>query len=361
MSYVYIATTDKNLLPGNPIVMVDGTVPGWEKGEQDLHFDHHRKGGEEIQLWEIPDNVALPKNAVFVTTQTDADACAAAAWLQLLQMRLDPAEQYEAYATLSAIAYDCDHLGLPADKKWDAYRDFAAKAVAALKEVAKSYVAELGMPSDRKLWTDAAKAAYASYAFQKGTEWLVDACLGKRKFPGEQGEADSYFAEMESQRQRVAENCRLYKAAAIFDQRSFDGYVDPRLLVEWARENNSSNVTLTVRSGARQPNAAKLIDAGHPETELFSYTLGSVPLHRKGSPNFSDHDVWEVLANLENEVRAQKGLEPPDTQWGGRDAVGGSSWRDPAIASPEEVIDRVLRQLEPVEDNPQFDQSGNLN
>lgn len=343
MLFNFLVTTDKERLPAGTIVMVDGTVPGWTPNLLDLHFDHHRPGGAAVQLTEIPERQVLPDSFTFVTTQVDADACAAAAWLLLEQQQLDEAVMYEAQTALTAIAYDCDHLGLPKDSAWNPYREFAAKAVAALKESGNELLERLQLPANRKEWSEDQKVQYASAAFGNGTLHLVAAAKGERPYPGENGEADPYFARMAEQRPSVYANCRLYKGCAIFDQRSFDGYVDPRLLVEWARENGASKpITLTVRDGSGQPNAS-ILDW---QSDLFSYTLGSIPLHPKGSPKFSDRDVWAHLQTLELRVRADNQQPTPHTAWGGRNEVGGSSWRDPAIATPEQVIDAVLDVLE---------------
>jgi hypothetical protein len=338
----YLVTTDKSKLPQHsPIVMVDGTVPGWTAKATDLHFDHHRPGGADIQLQEIEGQKLPDEDFTFVTTQVDADACAAAAWLLLEQQQLDPADAYEARAALTAIAYDCDHLGLPSGEEWDKYRLFAAKVVAAMKETGNKIAQDLGLLANRKEWKEEDRIKHASWCFELGTQSLVHAAIGMKPYPGENGEADPYFERMESQRSAVYENCRTYQGCAIFDQRPFQGeYVDPRLLVEWCRENHIySPVTLTVRDGSRLPNSV-LLDEGL-ELELFSCTLGSVPLHAKGSPKYSDRRVWEKLAELERNVRTNQGLSLPETNWGGRNEVGGSGWRDPVICTPEQIIDTV--------------------
>jgi hypothetical protein len=342
--YHFLVTTDINRLPSMPIVMVDGTVPGWAASGQDLHFDHHCVGGAKVQIEEIPEGQKLPQDFVFVTTQVDADACAAAAWLLIEQCNdLDPAEMYEARAALTSIAYDCDHLGCPEDAVWNPYRRFAAKAVAAMKESGNALAEALELPKVRKDWTEDQKVQYASKAFESGTMHLVAAARGARPWPGAMGEADSYFARMEAQRPKVYANCRMIWGCAVFDQRGFNEYVDPRLLVEWARENSAIEpVTLTVRNGRGQPNANFLSEYSG---ELFSYTLGSVPLHAKSSPCFNDHGVWEALQALELRIRAENQQLKPLTAWGGRNEVGGSSWRDPVIATPEQVIDTVVTLL----------------
>jgi hypothetical protein len=353
---MYLVTTDVSKLPDNrQIVMVDGTVPKWTPKPGDLHFDHHRPGGKPIQIQEIPKGIKTV-NACFVTTQVDADACAAAAWIQLQQMQLDPADEYEIHKSLSAIAYDCDHLGLPADKEWDHIRGFAARAVAALKEVSAEYIKELGLPPNRKEWSEHDTIAYASTAFERGTEWLIGAALGDRHWPGDEGEADAYFARMEEQRPSVYAACFLYRGCTVFDQRGLEGYVDPRIAVEWAREQGASNITLTIRNGANQPNAKAALEQAMKEQaarggwqglepemmNVFSYTLGCVPLHASGSPKFSDRGIWEKLAQLEVDVRAELGVDPPETAWGGRNEVGGSSWRDCAFSTYRQVLSTVL-------------------
>jgi len=342
--FYFLVTTDKSKIPPSPIVMIDGTVPGWIASPEDLHFDHHRPGGDPIQLTEIPQGIKLPKSFTFVTTQVDADACAAAAYMLLQQIPQEPTEEYEAIANLKAIAYDCDHLGCPPEL--GKYRaNLAKKAVAALKESGNAIAAGFGLPRNRKEWTEDQKIAYASEAFKLGTRWLTNACLGNCPYPGERGEADAYFERMEAMRPQVYANCSIYRGCAIFDQRSFEGYVDPRLLVEWARENSVTHpITLTIRDGSLMPNT-KLVE-GY-EGVLYNYTLGSIPLHPSGSPKFSDKLVWAKLQELEVNLRTQFKLPLPETAWGGRNEVGGSSWRDPMISFFPDIIDVVLACILP--------------
>lgn len=336
----YLVTTDKNQIPQNShIVMVDGTVPGWERRAGDLHFDHHKPGGALVQIDEIePSNedLVLESESIFVTTQVDADACVAAAYVQLLHKNKWQEIPSETKRKLRAIAMDCDHLGVTPDLANLA--EFARNAVAALKLNGDDVRKALQLPENRKEWTEAGKTTYASECFRYGTSWLYEAAQGWRSWPGEFGEAAEYWAKVESQRQTVYENCWLYRGCAIFDQRSINEYVDPRLLLEWARANGATEpITLTVRDGSRLPNAGLIKDF-----PAFSYTLGSIPLHSKGSPKFSDRNIWAKLTTLEMDLRGQNGLPMPETFWGGRNEVGGSSWRDPAIATPEQIIDAVL-------------------
>lgn len=368
----YLVTTNKARLPEGPIAMIDGTVPGFIARDCDIHFDHHRPNGDKVQLTEIPDDIRVSDDVTFVTTMVDADACAAAAWLQLLTMDLDPVLMSDARTKLIAIAYDCDHLGLPVGthsemtegNEWDAYREFARNAVAALKLEGESVVTALTLPADRKTWTAEQKESYASECFRLGSEWLVQAVLGHSKWPGENGEAEHYWKNVEAMRPYVKYCSKLINGYAVLDQRSLSAYCDPRLLVEWAREREDhKNVTLTVRD-----RLLKLEEIQYRELRLgeetwatryelagyelqgneslvrqlivpaYNYTLGSIPLHENGSPMFSDNEIWKALTEAEKEKRKEYGYPMPSTNWGGRNEVGGSSHNDAVILTPEEVL-----------------------
>jgi hypothetical protein len=343
MDFAYLVTTDLHSLPSTPIIMVDGTVPGWTPRAQDIHLDHHRPGGADVQIEEIPDGLKLAAGATFVTTQIDADACAAVAWLQLAAMELPHAQREAARLRLTCVAYDCDHLGLPAEPRYSPYRTFAAAAVAALKESGGVIATALNLPADRRAWTEAERTAHASESFRQGSVHLIEAALGHRPWPGESGEAAAYFERMQAMRQQVYRHCRLYRGCAVLDQRPLDDFIDARLLVEWAREQGAPEcVTLTVRDGVRLPNGRLLPPTATP---LYSYTLGRVPLHARGSPRYSDLGVWERLAAAESLWRHERGIALPATSWGGRNDVGGSGWRDPALSPPEAILDVVLTVL----------------
>ncbi len=59
---MYLVTTNADRLPSDhQIIMVDGTVPDWEAKPGDLHWDHHRPGGADVQMDEIP----LPDRSSF--------------------------------------------------------------------------------------------------------------------------------------------------------------------------------------------------------------------------------------------------------------------------------------------------------
>lgn len=334
----FLVTTKKDRIPtGRQIIMVDGTVPGWTPKDGDLHFDHHRPEGTDTQIQEINGVYEIKSDALFVTTQVDADACVAAAYLMLGGANTDVEDAEDVYNFYQAIAYDCDHLGVPPAME-EGLAQFARNAVAALKQHNNVVAKELQLPQDRKTWNEQQKEQYASECFKQGAEWLVESAKGKRDWPGENGEADAYWENVERIRPYVELCSYMYKGVAILDQRSLRHYCDPRLLVEWARQQKGhSNITLTVRSRELVTEDFKLPG--------WSYTLGSVPLHQDGSPKFSDNGVWEHLAFEEQQLRSYYKLPHPSSDWGGRNEVGGSSWNDAVVMTPEQVIDCVLEVL----------------
>ncbi len=324
MTVTYRVTTYAHRLPTDrPVIMVDGTVPGWVAGRDDLHYDHHRPGGAEIQIDEISHPVLVPMTACFVTTLVDADACSAAAWVQLCPEVLTP----DVVAKLRAIAWDCDHLRVP-DSLAD-LAEFAAKAVAALKLKSEQLVHDLRLPHDRKTWTDNQWETYTSRAFQQGTEWLIAAAQGQQPWPGEQGEADHYWQTVATDAQRLLEQnrIRLYPTAtgaiAACDGRNWNQNLDPRSFYQ-ALDQLVPRLdcplrpeTLTIREhrlGGRQ------------------YTLGVIPLHPAWPHLDYTAGTYDRLTQLERHHNPLTGA------WGGRRTVGGSAWNHPSQLTPEAVV-----------------------
>ena len=173
---------------GGRVYMVDGTVPGWSPREGDYHWDHHRAGGDPIQINEIEGDFPCPQgDDLIVTTQVDADACVSGALLVLQGDEYTPQRGW--YSKLQAIAWDCDHLHVPKRASYGHLADFAAKAVADLKQQGFKLAGEMGLPNDRGQWSAEQREAYASRSFREGTMWLVDAALGKRPWPGDSPDA----------------------------------------------------------------------------------------------------------------------------------------------------------------------------
>ena len=338
----YLVTTRLEVLEkasnGFQVFMVDGTVPGFAPKNYDYHFDHHRDGGTDIQIDEMPsmEDLKIDPNlqGLIVTTQVDADACAASCYLQIPNWGWGLVE--DCFDKLRAIAYDCDHLGVP--QSLAKYADFAAQCVAAMKSDSNSLVEELGLSKDRKTWTIEEKEKYASLAFQRGTEALIAACKGERKFPGELGEAKEYWEKVEENTALLLDENRVtfYRNTLLIDYKGLQGkYIDPRCALkayDFLREICGHECEYPITLAQREVYIEN-------EFKGYSYTLGCIPLH----PQLKDLDYTkEVFKTL---TAAEKEINPNADGWGGRKTVGGSGWNTPSQLKPEEVIDIVLKSL----------------
>lgn len=325
---MYLVTTNADRLPtDHQIIMVDGTVPNWEAKPGDLHWDHHRPDGADIQMDEIPlpDRTSFLKEhsteqtPCFVTTMVDADACCAAAWVQLQRSQLTD----ETIAKFKAIAWDCDHLMVPPELTHLA--EFAAKADAALKKSSEGIAADLGLPHERKDWAEDHWEAYSSEAFRRGTEWLIAAANGDCPYPGEQGEADDYWQQVEADAQMLQDENRIQfietkrGAIAICDVRSVGHSVDPRSFYQ-AIQSHSQTL---------RPEAITMRDHRLGGNQ---YTLGSIPLHPK------QHTLDYTQGTFERLTQAEQTKNPNTGNWGGRRTVGGSPWNHPSNLTIEEIV-----------------------
>lgn len=328
----YLVTTQADRLPtDHQIIMVDGTVPDWQAKPGDLHWDHHRPDGAAVQMDEIPmpeqqtlvEEQATHQPPCLVTTMVDADACCAAAWVQLPREVLTS----ETIAKLNAIAWDCDHLMVPDDLQ--PYSEFAAKAVVALKANSEGIAADLGLPHERKEWADEHWEAYSSEAFRRGTEWLIAAAKGDCSYPGESGEADDYWQQIEADAQMLIDENRIRFVQtaqgdiAVCDQTSTSHAIDPRSFYHAIpRLHNPSAAHL-------RPEALTVRDHRAGGTQ---YTLGSIPLH----PDQRRLDFTQGI--FDRLTQAEQAKNPESGSWGGRRTVGGSPWNTPSALTVEEII-----------------------
>ena len=335
MKMKYLVTTRlevlENAASGCQVYMVDGTVPGWTPGRDDYHFDHHHQGGADIQIDEMPSYIegVIPDiSGLIVTTQVDADACVAAAYLQVGDLIKD-----ETLDKLRAIAYDCDHLGVP--ESLSKYADFAAQCVAAMKSDSNSLVEELGLPKDRKQWTIEQKEQYASLAFERGTEAIIAACNGERKFPGECGEAKEYWEKVEEYTQLLLDENRVtfYRDTLLIDYKGLQGkYIDPRCALkayQWLCDNYGHECQTPITLAQREV----FVDN---EFKGYSYTIGCIPLHPKLAGLDYTKGTFEKLTEAEREIN------PNADGWGGRKTVGGSGWNTPSRLTPQQITDIVI-------------------
>ncbi|WP_088889494.1 hypothetical protein [Leptolyngbya ohadii] len=329
---VYLVTTHASHLPQDyQIVMVDGTVPDWEAKPGDLHWDHHRPGGADVQIDEIPapqtrslvEEQSTGQSPCFVTTMSDPDACCAATWVQLSRQDLTP----ETIDKLKAIAWDCDHLTVPDDLKQ--YEEFAAKAVVTLRNASEGIAADLGLPHNRKEWTDEHWEAYYSEDFRRGTEWLISAARGDCPYPGEQGEAEDYWQQLEADTRMLIDENRIRFIetgrgdVAICDQTSTSHAIDPRSFY---------NAIPRLRHSATVPLRPEAIIMRNQRTGGIQYTLGSIPLHPQ------QHQLDFTQGIFDRLTQAERTKDPESGEWGGRRTVGASPWDASSQLSVEEIV-----------------------
>lgn len=316
------------------VIMVDGTIPGWECKYPHRHFDHHRKGGEKVQIDEMTEEwydqphqhdpqdirLVLPyfhhdKNIVIATTQLDADACVAAAYF-IAGGLFSPASMDR----LRAIAYDCDHLGVPPELAH--LKDFAFKAVATFIQPAirEAIPISLGIdPKDFKNWTAEQRQLVSSESFRRSTEWLVSAALGLRPWPGESGEADGYAAELSEMADRLISEGRISQVGemAVGDGTGYP-YVNPRsFYMAWERSGYGvPPLSLTYREHKASPTAK-------------TYTIAAL-----GGIDLTD-GYFDAL------TAAERAVNPDADPWGGRATVGGSGWNTGSTLEPAQVFEAL--------------------
>lgn len=339
MSIQFVVTTRKEVLEslkseGYYIIGIDGTVPNAEKLYDEL-YDHHRTGGADIQLQELPtdfDQCPFLKkdiNPAFITTMLDADAIVSAFYLFTMWTSYHYSKSKKLFSSdqldfLSAISYDCDHLIVP--HLYSKYSDDAAMVVAALKEMSNNLVEELELPSDRRQWSVEQKEMFSSKAFEEGISWLGMAIENEpddEMYWNFRDIAKPYWTKVEAFTQQILAENRIseYHGVVIFDSRGMSGYVDPRA---WYRALPQSGVSF-------ESNVClfKRDIYNNGEFKGYSYTLGLVPLHPMNKGIDFTESVFKALSNAEG------------APWGGRATIGGSPWNVPSKLTPEEIISIV--------------------
>jgi len=184
----FVVTTRREVLEdlkqeGWYLIGVDGTVPN-SHGLYDELYDHHRPNGADIQLDEMTEYSqsrecfgTYGKPIAVITTSVDADAIVSAYRLMDEYAHLDQ----EQINLLRAIAYDCDHLAVPADLS--KYADQAAQVVAALKEEANRLAKKLNLPVDRRRqWNVEDKEKFGSLAFEEGVKLISKLLRGEWEY-----------------------------------------------------------------------------------------------------------------------------------------------------------------------------------
>lgn len=351
---------------GARVYMVDGTVPSWVPKDGDGHWDHHKLGGADIQLDEMMGFLpSVSSDDLIVTTQVDADACVAAAWLMLHSISTQELPSLfgkgDIAYKLAAVAHDCDHLHVPKSASYGHLADFAAKAVADLKQQGFKLAGEMGLPKDKRQWTPEQQEDYASRCFRDGTMWLVEAALGKRPWPGDSPDADKYWAKVEAHTQMLINENRIWLSqsggSVIYSTKGVNEYVDPRSVLRAIAKlglEPSTPIVLAIRDYQDRSGSGQVGD---------SFTPGSNPMHpRHEVLDYSRGGAWLALNHAELEARQRdlpQSIDPFEVDnhwdgerqcarptfesavgfsaWGGRGPVGGSPWNSPSALAAEHV------------------------
>lgn len=340
----FLITTDRDQVSiDKKIVMVDGTVPGWDPKPGDWHYDHHRLGGalcqlDELPLSNIPVNEGIFDNSQFVSTMLDADAIVAAAALILV------ADGYNVPLLWRAIALDCDHLtcNIPAANEIFPLEvaQEARDIVAGLKKMGDKIQKELKLPDDRRQWPKQDKQRFDSLCFKRGVQLLIS-CATTGSYAAIKKLAASYWKYQHELRATIATEQRVISDDNFyyFDFRGWDkGYVDPRMPLDLVQNKVKFPVTITVRDVIVE---GKFLG--------ISYTVGSDCRHPSyGKYDFCKSNLWSALTDAEQIKNPRWGVDKSTGKthgWGGRATVGGSSWNFPSGLEPDEVAKVILKTI----------------
>lgn len=329
----YLVTTDLDRLPKDKqIVMVDGTVPGFIPRPEDLHFDHHSPDGSDIQIADIPWYVVkeVKSDAVIVTPMLDADAIVAALWVQIADKL-----ETDIIRILWAIAWDCDHLGVPPELI--DLEELASNVVATLKFESESLYEELGLTPTRKGWSSLDKERFASLAFERGVERLKASCDGSLRWPGTNGEAETYWKRVEENSMILEKQNRVfcYRGAVIADLRNIHlGQFDPRSVIQVIDRKLKPRLPITL---TQRDIFSKNKETGEMEFKGWSYVLG---YNREHPLADSLNYVQRTFAAL-TEIEKQKNPNLEES-WSGRRHVGGNGRNSASQLTPQEVLDIAI-------------------
>lgn len=322
----FVATTNPAVIEDikkqqHNIIGVDGTVPRCEH-LYDYLFDHHRPSGKDIQMDEIVGNFdsVFLETAVIVTTMVDADAICSA-----FMVGFQGEICSEFIQLLRAVSYDCDHLTVPAELAHHGRE--ASMIVAALKEDSNALAKELGLPANRRTWTEEQRQDYQNRAFERGFGRIYEIMQGEWDY---QAVALPYWETVEKNTREIIAKKLVseYKGYLVFNGTEFTQYIDPRCFIRAAHQMGyhrpAKPITLTVRDYIKDG-----------KVQGYSYTIGAFPLHAELSKvDLTQHVYYELSL-------AEYAKNPESGAWGGRKTVGGSPWNNGSTLAPEQVLDIV--------------------
>ena len=340
MSYKYIATTkgshcgEARAADSRQHIMI-GEPGSWRGKTGDYLINNRRNGGQSnTLLLEVSDEIEIADKAVFIAHDLTAATCAAAAWLQILkQVKQGKINRNVAgiiKLKLLLISFQSDAYCLPieylTEKEYSQNYRFSRQAEAAFFEEAEKIRIELDLPVNDNLWASGQKMEARSLLFERYTKALLATAEDPTVWPGQNGEGRAYLERYQIAESMFCDRMFICNEIAVLDARGFNGTINPRHLVEWARQYAPlCTMTLTVQDRSlnmiqtedglkflRFGDQLLIADPLNPfQMQLagFTYKLGFIPMQPK--PAYTYRGVWDKLTAMEVNKRGILKIESP--------------------------------------------------
>lgn len=340
MTYQYLVTTKgahhTEARSNNSRQQIMIGEPGTWRGKTGDYLINNRRhaGQSNTLLLEVSDEIEIEDKAVFIAHDLTAATCAVAAWLQVLkQVKQGKINRNVAEIVkfkLMLISYQSDSYCLPieysTEQEYSQNYRFSRQAEAAFFEEAEKIRIELDLPVNDNLWPLGQKLEARSTLFERYTKALLATAEDPTVWPGQNGEGRAYLERYKLAESMFCDRMGLYNDVAILDARGFNGCINPRHLIEWARQFAPlCNMTLTVQDRSlnmmETVNGLKFLRFGDQlliadplnphQIQLagFNYKLGFIPMQPK--PAYSYRGVWDKLAEMEARKRELFRIEAP--------------------------------------------------
>jgi len=264
-----------------PTISVDGTVVG-----ADVIYDHHREGGSEIQLHEIPDSIAIESPTLFVSPSLDEDCVISTAVILKNGARhIDTS----IYVELEKASMACDQLTEP-NELFYLLKDYDAQLIEEYGANAKSVRYE-------KLVN-----AVLYYIDQGFINDLNESWKGYFK---------SYLKKQETLILSKGMVTFLSDTVAYINIKKY-GYVSPPIIYSTLRKTGHKIALIEYRS----PHSGRV------------YSLGIDPITSIDK---------NLVFNIFDCLNTKDLYISPSNKWGGRAGVGGSPQIEGSFLSPHEI------------------------
>lgn len=310
MTIRFIVTRNARHIPqGYQVFMVDGHVRNYKFKKHDKIWDHHKEGGADCQILEMPmahhdhksllDEKKINSNVAIVTTVYDPDAIIAAVWLIAKKKYL---LDYDISCLLHAVSLMCDHLVIPdCYEHLHKYKNKAATVVAVCYEIRETIRKDLNLSAYESNWTDNEQVFLDSKAFEYMVSWFINALYGSRDWPQHHHQlARSHWQRVNKVKKEIIKSNILYELnnVCVYDARKVYNR-DPRAaysaIKKLGLDNNLHFMTIW----------------NHEKGS--SFTFWTNPDH----PNWKDVNLYQFI-NVFNDITWTKG--------GARRTWGGTQW-----------------------------------